>query len=107
MIDLQNQTVNKLLRIVSQKKKKSCLELFESLINLVQYFAAETSSSRKPSISEINEQSHPLQGQKKQYLKIKYHPLIPRLVNEKNEPKISFLTFFSSFHILGFVCLLR
>ena len=29
------------------------------------------------------------------------------LVNEKNEPKISFLTFFSSFHILGFVFLLR
>ena len=85
----------------------SCLELFESLINLVQYFAAETSSSRKPSISEINEQSHPLQGQKKQYLKIKYHPLIPSLVNEKNEPKISFLTFFPSFHILGFVFLLR
>ena len=28
------------------KKKKSCLELFESLINRVQYFAAETSSSR-------------------------------------------------------------
>ena len=95
------------LELFLKKKKKSCLELFESLINLVQYFAAETSSSRKPSISEINEQSHPLQGQKKQYLKIKYHPLIPSLVNEKNEPKISFLTFFSSFHILGFVCLLR
>ena len=51
--------------------------------------------------------SSPIRLKKKQYLKIKYHPLIPSLVNEKNESKISFFTFFSSFHILGFVFLLR
>ena len=48
-------------------------------------------------------ETQPLQGQysnKIKVLKIKYHPLIPSLVNEKNEPKNSFLTFFSSFQVL-------
>ena len=49
-------------------------------------------------------ETQPLQGQhsnKIKVLKIKYHPLIPSLVNKKNESNNSFLTFFSSFEVLG------
>ena len=88
------------LKLKNLEKKKS--------LDLIELKLSQTKRGKKKDSTQLETQ--PLQGQhsnKIKVLKIKYHPLIPSLVNKKNEPKNSFLTFFSSFQVLEFVFLLR
>ena len=75
----------------------------EKSLELIELKLSQTKRGKKKDSTQLETQ--PLQGQhsnKIKVLKIKYHPLIPSMVNEKNESKNSFLTFFSSFQALEF-----